>query len=177
MYDDNGAGSAGGTDPLAMGFKFASIEPVRRRRRAGSVYESRALGRMEFSPMPSGRPSFWQSECAMPDSPFPFTLVCEVEGDALPGPDHVACVVALRRHMVGDAAAAFPLIEARLRALRLECKLGAEDLVLTAIRLQAHPLADAQQELTYRASTAPDLAFTVQFGRRGPHSVRVDSDA
>jgi hypothetical protein len=164
-------------DELFLEFRIAGLEPVRPQRASGEVYESTLLGRMEFSRMPYGRPSFWRAEQWMPDSRYALQIVCEVEGDRLPGADQEACVAAFRRLQVQDAMLCAPLINARLRDLRPARSVSADDLVLNLIHLPPHPLTDARFELGFRASSAPDLQFTIVFARGQPRSVRIDSDA
>jgi hypothetical protein len=163
------------SDPLTLGAKFGGIEPVRRRRGDGAVFESKTLGRMEYVWMPSGRPSFWHGVQRMPDSPTGLKIICEVEGDDLPGADHAACVVAIRRRQLQDAAASLPLIQARLRALRLPADITVDDLHLTGIHLSATPMITSRQVLEYGAATAPGLQFLVVFQHGRPSAVHVDS--
>ena len=127
--------------------------------------------------MPPGRPSYWFGQIHMPDSRFALKIVCEVEADRAPGPDHIACAVAIRRLQVQDAMVCEPLINARLQELRPARRVSADDLVLTAIHLPPRPLIDARFELGFRARSAPDLSLTVVFARGAPASVRIDSDA
>ena len=89
-------------DPLAIECKFASLEPVRKRRASGAIFESAMLGRLEFVRMPAGRSSFWFGHQHMPDSRLTLQIVCEVADDDVPGVDHVASVVTLRRNQVRD---------------------------------------------------------------------------
>ena len=166
-----------GIDDLLLEPPVAGIEPVGFQRASGDVYESPMLGRLEFSRMPYGRPSFWRGEMWMPDSRYPLQIVCEVEGDDLPGSDQVACVTAFRRLQVQDAMVCAPLINERLRELQIGRKVHADDLVLTLIHLPPHPLASARFELGFRAPVIPKLSFTLVFVRGTPRSVRVDSDS
>jgi hypothetical protein len=112
----------------------------------------------------------------MPDSRFPLHIICEVEGDNLPGSDQIACVTAFRRLQVQDAMLCAPLINERLRELRISHMVGADDLVLTLIHLSARPLFDARFELGFRATSIQNLSFNVVFVRGTPRKVRVDSD-
>jgi hypothetical protein len=166
-----------GVDDVLVDPPLAGLEPVREARPSGQIHESSMLGRLQFSPMPSGRPSFWHGELRMPDSRYPLKIVCEVEGDDLPGSDQAACVTAFRRLQVQDAMLCAPLINERLRALKISRSVNADDLVLTLIHLPPHPLAAARFELGFRALSIPHLSFTVVFVRGAPRSVRVDSDS
>src|SRR6266478_3877206 len=163
-----------GVDDLLLETRVAGGEPVRPLRPSGEIYESPMLGRLEFARMPHGRPSFWRGEMRMPDSRFALQIVCEVEGDDLPGSDQAACVTAFRRLQVQDAMLCAPLINKRLRELQLAFTVGVDDLVLTLIHLPPHPLTDARFELGFRARTVAHLAFTVVFVRGTPRSVRID---
>jgi len=174
MFDADRAGRGDGKDPLAAEPRVASIEPVRPLRPSGAVYVSPGLGRLFFSRGLHGRPSMWHGEQRMPDSRFALQILCEVEGDRLPGPDHVACVISLRRYQVKDAMACVPLINEELRRHRDLRRVDAEDLVLTLIHLPAHPLSDPLYDLVYRVVTAPELQFTVAFERGNPRAVRLD---
>ena len=165
---------ASGVDDLLLETRVAGVEPVRPLRPSGEIYESPMLGRLEFARMPQGRPSFWRGELRMPDSRFALQIVCEVEGDDLPGSDQAACVTAFRRLQVQDAMLCAPLINKRLRELQLAFTVGVDDLVLTLIHLPPHPLTDARFELGFRARTVAHLAFTVVFVRGTPRSVRID---
>jgi hypothetical protein len=162
---------------LDLELHLAGREPVPPKRLAGDVFESPMLGRLEFAPMPYGRPSFWRGEQTMPDSDFPLCIVCEVEGDRSPGADHAACVIAFRRLQVHDANLCAPLINARLSRQQIPGTIAPDDLVLTLIHLPPHPLTDARFELGFRAISHPHLVFTVVFVRGKPRSMRVDSDA
>jgi hypothetical protein len=166
-----------GVDELFLDPPLAGLEPVRAPRPSGQVCESPMLGRLEFSRMPYGRPSFWRGEMWMPDSRYPLQIVCEVEGDELPGTDQTACVTAFRRLQVQDAMLCAPLINERLRELKIARSVTTDDLVLTLIHLPPRPLAAARFELGFRAPALPKLSFTVVFVRGTPRSVRVDSDA
>jgi hypothetical protein len=177
MFDAEPSVPASDVDELFLEPRVAGFEPVRALRPSGDVYESPMLGRLEFSPMPQGRPSFWRGEQRTPDSRFALRIVCEVEGDNLPGSDQVACVTAFRRLQVQDAMLCAPLINERLRELRIQHTVGVEDLVLASIHLPAHPLFEARFELGFRATSAPHLTFTVVFVRGTPRTVRIDSDA
>jgi len=177
MYDADPVIPIAEIDQLFVETRFASVEPVREQRCSGEIFESPMLGRLEFSRMPYGRPSFWRGEQVQPDNRFPLQIVCEVEGDDLPGADQGACVTAFRRLQVQDAILCAPLINARLRDLHFPRTIGADDLILTAIHLPPHPLTDARFELGFRAITAPRLIFTIVFLRGMPRTVRVDSDA
>ena len=179
MFDaDTAPPPARGLDDLFLGLpRSAGHEPVRTPRPNGDVLDSPMLGRMEFSRMPQGRPSFWRGELWMPDSRYALQIVCEVEGDQEPGSDQAACVTAFRRLQVQDAVLCAPLIKERLRELQINATVHADDLVLTLIRLPPHPLTDARFELGFQASTLPNLTFTVMFVRGTPRQVRVDSDA
>jgi len=99
-----------------------------------------------------------------------------VAGDDLPGSDQAACVTAFRKLQVQDAMLCAPLINARLKELQIGATVGVDDLVLTLIHLPPHPLVDARFELGFRATSMPDLTFTVVFLRGTPRSVRIDSD-
>jgi hypothetical protein len=165
-----------GIDDLLVGPPIAGIEATRFQRASGDVYESSMLGRLEFSRMPYGRPSFWRGEMCMPDSRYPLQIVCEVEGEDLPGSDQVACVTAFRRLQVQDAMVCAPLINERLRELKIPRSLATDDLVLTLIHLPPRPVTAARFELGFRAPALPKLSFTVVFVRGTPRSVRVDSD-
>jgi hypothetical protein len=157
--------------------QLAGLEPVPPKRPLGEVFESPMLGRLEFAPMPYGRPSFWRGSQKMPDSRFPLWIVCEVDGDRQPGADQAACVIAFRRLQVQDAMQCAPLINARLAELQIAGTIVPDDLVLTLIHLPPHPLTDARFELGFRAAPHPQLLFTVVFVRGTPRTVRVDSDA
>ena len=177
MHDAEGSPLAGGVGDPLLDCRIAGLEPVRRLRACGEIYESPMLGQLEFALMPYGRPSFWRGELRMPDSRFPLQIVCEVESDHLPGADHVACVTAFRRLQVRDAILCVPLINERLRELRIPRTIGADDLVLTLIHLPPHPLSDPRFELGFRAPSIPGLTFTVVFVRGTPRVVRADTDA
>jgi hypothetical protein len=164
-------------DQLFLDLRIPGLDPVRARRAHGELFESQMLGRLKFAQMPLGRPSYWFGEQRMPDSRFALQVVCEVESDREPGPDHTACVVAIRRLQVQDAMVCAPLINARLQELKPARSVCAEDLVLTSIHLPPRPLIDARFELGFRDQTAPDLSLTVVFVRGAPRSVRIDSDA
>ncbi|HEX4585391.1 MAG TPA: hypothetical protein VH183_11210 [Burkholderiaceae bacterium] len=176
MYDAEAAPPASDVDPLSLQPRLAAVEPVRALRSSGEVYDSPMLGRLEFARMPQGRPSFWRGEQRMPDSRFPLRIVCEVEGDDLPGSDQVACVTAFRRLQVQDAMLCAPLINERLRTLHTQYTVSVEDLVLASIHLPPRPLAEARFELGFRATSVPQLTFTVVFVRGTPRTVRIDSD-
>jgi hypothetical protein len=164
-------------DELFLEAPITGLQSARPARASGDVYESSMLGRLEFSRMPYGRPSFWRGEMWMPDSRYPLQIVCEVEGDDLPGSDQVACVTAFRRLQVQDAMVCAPLINERLRGQQGARSVTADDLVLTLIHLPPRPLATARFELGFRARALPNLSFTVVFVRGTPRSVRVDSDS
>jgi len=168
---------ASGVDDLLLETRVAGVEPVRPLRPSGEIYESPMLGRLEFARMPHGRPSFWRGEMRMPDSRYGLQIVCEVESDELPGSDQTACVTAFRRLQVQDAMLCAPLINERLRELNIERGISADDLVLTLIHLPPRPLSAARFELGFRASSIPNLSFTVVFIRGKPRSVRIDSDS
>lgn len=163
-------------DPAVEPARFGTLEPVRPRRAGGAIHDSPGLGRLEFVRMPPGQASFWFGQRHMPDSPFGLQIVCEVDDDELPTPAHVANVVALRRNQVNDALACVPLINARLRAMNLPCRVHEEDLALTAIYLRPHPLLDPCHELEYHVSAAPELVVTVAFVRGTPRTVHVERD-
>ena len=174
MFDAELPAPASEVDELFIQPRIAGVEPVRLLRSSGEIYESSMLGRLEFARMPQGRPSLWRGELRMPDSRFALQIVCEVEGDDLPGSDQAACVTAFRRLQVQDAMLCAPLINKRLRELQLAFTVGVDDLVLTLIHLPPHPLTDARFELGFRARTVAHLAFTVVFVRGTPRSVRID---
>jgi hypothetical protein len=176
MFDADTAPLANDLDAPFLERRFTFPQPARPLRAAGEIHESPMLGRLEFAPMPQGRPSFWRGEQRMPDSRFALQIVCEVEGDDLPGSDQAACVTAFRRLQVQDAMLCAPLINERLRALKIDCTVGADDLVLTLIHLPPRPLTDARFELGFRSASAPGLVFTVVFVRGTPRTVRIDSD-
>ena len=163
-------------DPLSMHGRLASLEPVRKRRKMGAIFESITLGRLEFVRMPPGRASFWFGHQRMPDSKFTLQIVCEVREDDAPGVDHVASVVTLRRNQVQDAAACLDLLNARLRAMDTDRVAAEDDLVLTAIYLRARPLLDPHYELEYRLPMMPGLLVTVACAYGKPISLRVDQD-
>jgi len=177
MFDAEPARPEVGDDELFLEQRLGALEPVAPQRAGGEVFESPMLGRMEFARMPRGRPSFWRAEQHMPDSPFSLQVLCEVEGDELPGADQVACVVAFRRLQVQDAMLCAPLINARLREMVPVRTVSVDDLVLTSIHLPPRPLTEARFELGFRATSARHLRFTVVFARGIPRSVRIDSDA
>jgi len=177
MFDAEPGAREAGADELSFEFLRAELEAVRPRRTAGEVIDAPMIGRLQFSRMPRGRPSFWHAEQQMPDSRFALRVVCEVDGDRLPGADQMACVVAFRRLQVQDAMLCAPLINARLQLLRLSHRVTADDLVLTLIYLPPHPLTDARFELGFRVASIPQLLFTCVFGRGVPRSVRIDSDS
>jgi hypothetical protein len=177
MFDAEPPAADTDTDPLLVEIKIAGLEPVRPQRPGGEIYESPMMGRLEFARMPYGRPSFWHAVHRMPDSRFTLQIVCEVESDRLPGADQEACVTAFRRLQVQDAIRCAPLINARLQELRPSRKVRVDDLVLTSIHLPPHPLTDARFELGFRATSMPELQFTIVFVHGVPHSVRIDSDA
>ena len=177
MYDADGSLPASGLDDLMLEPRLAGLEPVRAPRPSGELYASPMLGRLEFARMPQGRPSFWRGQMRMPDSRFALQIVCEVEGDDLPGSDQAACVTAFRRLQVQDAMLCAPLINERLRELQMPREISPDDLVLTLIHLPPRPLSAARFELGFRALTIPHLSFSVVFHRGMPRSVRVDSDS
>ncbi len=177
MYDAEPNVRATEIDAAFLEHQLAGMEPAPARRSAGEVFESPMLGRLQFVPMPLGRPSFWRGEQKMPDSRFTLQIVCEVEGDDVPGADQAACVTAFRRLQVQDAMQCAPLINARLGELPIGRTIAADDLVLTMMHLPPHPLTDARYELGFRASSLPSLLFTVVFQRGVPRSVRIDSDS
>jgi len=170
-------GSAHQADPLAIDCKFASVEPVRRRRASGATFESVVLGRLEFVRMPPERSSFWYGHQRMPDSRFTLQIVCEVADDDTPGVDHVATVVSLRRNQVRDAAACLPLLNQRLRELGHPGDVVEDDLVLTAIYLRPKPLLDPCHELEYHVGRHPGMLVTAAFLHGVPLSLRVDNEA
>ncbi len=176
MPGGNAPDPKGTADPFLFDYKFGSLEPVRKRRPSGSTCDSPVLGRLEFVRMPPGRSSFWFGHQRMPDSRFSLQIVCEVVDDDVPGADHVACVVGLRRNQVRDAAACVALVNARLRELNLPCMVREDDLVLTAIYLRPRPLLDPCHELEYHASVAPELLVTVAFVSGKPEAVRIDHE-
>ena len=176
MPGGNAPDPKGTADPFFFDYKFGSLEPVRKRRQSGAVHDSPVLGRLEFVRMPPGRSSFWFGHQRMPDSRFTLQIVCEVVDDDVPGPDHVACVVGLRRNQVRDAAACVSLVNERLRELNLPCMVREDDLVLTAIYLRPRPLLDPCHELEYHASVAPELLVTVAFVGGAPQAVRIDHE-
>jgi len=147
---------------------------ARRRRRAGAVYESRALGRLEYVPMPWGRNSFWYGHQRMPDSRVGLQIVCEVEYDELPSAAHAATVVSLRRNQVTDALACLPLINQRLRVLGLSRRLVEEDLALAAIYLRPRPMIEPCYELEYHAEGAPQMVVAVSFEHGKPRQARIE---
>jgi hypothetical protein len=169
--------SAHANDPLAIDCQFASLEPVRKRRPSGAIFESVVLGRLEFVRMPPGRSSFWFGHQRMPDSRVSLQVVCEVMDDDTPGVDHVASVVTLRRNQVRDAAACLPLLNVRLREMALPATVAEEDLALTAIYLRAKPLLDPCHELEYHVARHPGMLVTVAFVHGEPMSLRVDREA
>jgi hypothetical protein len=170
-----GADPAGSLlDPLALGSRLASLEPVRKRRNSGAIFESVVLGRLEFVRMPPDRSSFWFGYQHMPDSKFSLQIVCEVHDDNTPGVDHVASVVTLRRNQVRDAAACLPLLNARLREMGVDRTMVEDDLVLTAIYLRAQPLLDPWHELEYHLALQTGLVVTVGFAYGTPLTLRVD---
>jgi hypothetical protein len=166
--------SASAFDPLAIECKLAGLEPARRRRASGAIFESVVLGRLEFVRMPQGRSSFWFGHQHMPDSPHSLQVVCEVEDDNTPGVDHVASVITLRRNQVRDAAACLPLLNARLRGIGIDNVVREDDLVLTAIYLRSQPLLDPCHELEYHVALDAGLLVTVAFVYGVPLSLRVD---
>ncbi len=163
-------------DPLTIVDRLASLEPVRRHRASGTVFESPVLGRLEFVRMPHGRSSFWFGHQQMPDSPFTLQIVCEVRDDNTPGVDHMASVTTLRRNQVRDAAACLPMLNTRLFEMGYERKVLEEDLVLTAIYLRAQPLLDPCHELEYHVDLKPVVTVTVAFVYGTPLSLRVDRE-
>jgi len=147
---------------------------ARRRRSAGAIYESRALGRLEYVPMPWGRASFWYGHQRMPDSRVGLQIVCEVELDELPTAAHAATVVALRRNQVSDALACLPLINQRLRALGQSRQLVEEDLALAAIYLRPRPMIEPCYELEYHVSGARQMVVAVSFEHGKPRQARIE---
>src|ERR1700739_1521937 len=83
--------------------RIPGLEPARPQRPEGDVHEAPMLGRMQFVPMPAGRPSFGRGELRMPDSRYSLHIVCEVTDEEPPGSDQAACVIAFRRLQVQDA--------------------------------------------------------------------------
>ena len=177
MYDAERSVRASGADELLVEPRLAGLEPVRTLRPSGEIYELPMLGRLEFARMPQGRPSFWRGQMRMPDSRYGLQVVCEVEGDDLPGSDQAACVTAFRRLQVQDAMLCAPLINERLRELQIGRSICADDLVLTLIHLPPRPLSATRFELGFRAPPIPRLSFNVVFMRGTPRSVRIDSDS
>ena len=177
MFDADPNVRATEIDLAFLEHQLAGMEPAAPRRSAGDVFESPMMGRLQFVPMPLGRPSIWRGEQKMPDNRFPLQIVCEVEGDQEPGADQAACVTAFRRLQVQDAMQCAPLINARLAELPDGRTIAADDLVLTMVHLPPHPLTDASYELGFRAGSRPNLMFTVVFQRGVPRSVRIDSDS
>jgi hypothetical protein len=167
--------SAHASDPLAIDCKFASLEPVRKRRPSGAIFESVVLGRLEFVRMPPGRSSFWFGHQRMPDSRFGLKIVCEVTDDDTPGVDHVATAVRLRRNQVRDAAACLSLLNKRLRELGHPGDVVEDDLVISAIYLRARPLLDPCHELEYHVARHSGMLVTVAFLHGVPSSLRVDA--
>jgi hypothetical protein len=162
-------------DPVSVEVRLASLEPIQRRRPSGSIFESKMLGRMEFVSMPHGRSSFWLGRQQMPDSTLDLQIICEVENDDLPGVDHTAAVITIRRHQVKDAAACIPLINAHLREMGLPPTLVTDDLFLTAIHLRARPMLDPRYAIEYRAARGErEMRITVAFARGAPESVYVE---
>jgi hypothetical protein len=164
-------------DPLAIDCHFASVEPVRRRRPSGAIFESVVLGRLEFVRMPPGRCSFWFGHQQMPDSSHALQIVCEVDLDDTPGVDHVATVVSLRRNQVRDALACLPLLNERLAGMGMPATLREDDLVLTAIYLSPKPLLTPCHELEYHMTRYPGLLVTAAFLHGEPLTLRVDREA
>lgn len=177
MLEDKGPGAGNpASDPVTIGSKLAGIEPVRRMRGDGALYESDTLGRLQFVQMPGSRPSFWHGILPMPDSPHGLKIVCEVEHDDPPGADHAACVVAIRRRQLKDAAASLPLIRARLQEMQRTEQISTDDLRLAGIQLPAKPMISARQVLEYRAAPVPRLLFMVVYLHGKVSVVHVDSD-
>jgi hypothetical protein len=164
-------------DRLYQERRVTGFAPVKTRRPTGEAFDIAQLGRVYFSQMPQGRPSFWAGVIPQPDSRFALKIVCEVENDALPGPDHSACIAAIRRLQVQDAMLCTPHINERLASLRATHRVSADDLVVCAIHLSPHPLVDSRYELGFRDRNVPDVTFTVVFVRGAPHAVRIESDA
>lgn len=164
------------SDPLAVRSKIAGVEPAPPRRGDGAIAEVKGLCRLEFVRMPIGRPSFWHGVQREPGSPFGLTIVCEVETDELPGPDHVAAVAAIRRLQPRDAQRVLERIEVRLRQMKTPHVPALKDLVLTGIQLSAKPLIAARHRLDYRIRTLPKLIFMVVFEHGRPVQVHVDRD-
>jgi hypothetical protein len=162
-------------DPLRIDSKVAGLDPVRKRRGDGAVFESSVLGRLEFVQMPANRPSFWHGVQRMPDSGIGLKIVCEVERDEPPGADHEASVVAIRRRQIKDAQSCLALVQGRLRELRLPADITVEDLRLCGIHLSSRPMLGARQILEYRVTPAPGLEFLVVFQHGRPTAVHVDS--
>lgn len=177
MPDGNRPESPDGSAPFGFDYRFGSLDPARKRRVSGSVYESPVLGRLEFVRMPPGRSSFWFGHQSMPDRGLPLQIVCEVADDDVPGVDHVASVITLRRNQVRDAVACLPLLKERMAQLGLSAAVREDDLILTAIYLRAKPLMDPCHELEYHVALEPSLLVTVAFVYGVPLSLRVDLDA
>jgi hypothetical protein len=162
-------------DPLSLPFKVNASGVSRPLRVSGETFDTDELGRLTFFRMPVGRPSFWRGECRSTNGSFGLRLICEVENDAPPGRDHIACVVALRRLHLPDAKKAAPLVNRRLREMRSPVSVNAEELVLSSIHLPPHPLRDARMEIGFRAYSAPSLSFTVVLAYGLPTSIRIDT--
>ena len=177
MYDDKQPGFDAPADPLSLGIRLASSEPVRARRPSGSIFESRSLGRMEFVQMPRDQASFWYGALAMPDSRYSLHLTCEVRSDRYPGPDHVACITAIRRRQVREAYACLAVINDALRDADKPACLNADELILTGIHLPPRPLLDARSELAFRSRLLPRTLLTVVLTRGRPQSARVEREA
>jgi hypothetical protein len=176
--EPNALGEFRTPDPIAAssaaGYRLASLEPTHRRRASGAIIHSQVLGRLEFVRLPPGRNSFWLGRLKMPDSPLELQLICEVEHEDVPGVDHAAAVITIRRHQVKDAAACLPLVNTRLREMGLRATLDTDDLFLTAIHLPPRPMFDPLCALEYQAELrGMPLIVTVGFERGTPRTVHI----
>jgi hypothetical protein len=156
--------------------RFASLEPVPRRRETGDIFESRILGRMVFTSMLDGTHSFWRSVPAPPGTSYPLEIVCDVVNDRVPGAGHEARLVGTRLCQVPETLAALSLINGRLNDLQVSRPVGILDLVVTAIHLPARPLIDPCCERTYRGVALTGIAVTVVFALGVPVSARAQRD-
>jgi len=174
--EENNNTSDGLSSLHALGVRVASVEPGIAIRKTGDKLICAGIGEVVFNRMPTGRPSYWTAEVDMPECLKPVLLTLEVENEAVPGLDQVACVITTRRMHVHDAhmsAQTLNISLARLRPARSVC---AEDLVLTEIRMRFKPLTLGRWELVYGSEALPGIRMGVKFLRGVPESTWLDSD-
>jgi hypothetical protein len=158
---------------LPPGVRFASLEPMPRKRATGDVRELPILGRMVFTRMPDDVQSFWQGNQAVSDSPYTLEIVCDVVGDRAPGAGHEARLVAMRLCQLPETLAALGLINGCRSELHMPRPVGIRELVVTGIHLPARPLLDPWCQRTYRSIALDGNSIAVVFALGVPVSVRI----